>query len=216
MTGTAHPATSGTTEDQPAIRPTTRSGPDAGVGTLDEALIETGALDTAQIAAPRGAAGGEDDEPTPPVSGAVLQLLRSAVSLQAEDLLRTIGALALARHDVREWTGLIERDVRDLALLSSCAVAAGATLPAGLDGGQGDPDRPGSVIEGLLASHEALMDVLRQLAERCAEPRVCHTTRAVLDRREEEATVLRALGAGEGLPSHIQLVRGALPKYQAY
>lgn len=171
----------------------------AGQGTVDSSPLET---------AGRAA--------TPPeFSGAVLQLLRSAVTLQAEDLLRTIGALALERRDVREWTGLVERDVRDLALLASAAVAAGAQLPAGLDGGHGDPNHPNSVIEGLLASHEALMEVLRQLATRSPDPRLGYLSRSVLERREEQATVLRALGAGQGLPQEIKLVHGALPKYQA-
>ena len=172
---------------------------------METAAIDTQAVEAAALA-PAAA---------PKLSGAVLQLLRSAVALQAEDLLRTIGALALERRDVREWTGLVERDVRDLAFLASSAVAAGARLPAGLDGGSGDPSDPSSVIEGLLASHEALMGVLRQLAQRCPDRRVRYTTRTVLERREEEATVLRALGAGRGLPAHVQLVHGALPKYQA-
>lgn len=162
-----------------------------------------------------GPAGSDVAGSRPVVSDTVRQLLRSAVALQAEDLLRTIGALALEQRDVREWTAMVERDVRDLAFLSSCAVAAGARLPAGLDGGGGDPERPGSVIEGLLASHEALMDVLGQVSTRCSDPRISSTARAVLDRREEEATVLRALGAGAGLPDQVRFVQGALPKYQA-
>jgi hypothetical protein len=158
--------------------------------------------------------------PPPParpvaLDGAVRQLLRSAVSLQAEDLLRTIGALALEQRDVRKWSALVERDVRDLSFLATCAVAAGADLPAGFDGGRGDPDQPGSVIEGLLASHDAIMSVLRQLARRTDDPHILHTVRDVLDRREEEATVLRGLGAGQGLPDHERLVHGVLPKYQA-
>lgn len=189
------------------------SGPGGGItaaSTLDESLMETASIDTQAVEAAAQAPAA-----TPKLSGAVLQLLRSAVALQAEDLLRTIGALALERRDVREWTGLVERDVRDLAFLASAAVAAGARLPAGLDGGRGDPSDPNSVIEGLLASHEALMSVLRQLAQRCPDPRVRYATRTVLERREEEATVLRALGAGRGLPQHVPLVHGALPKYQA-
>jgi hypothetical protein len=212
MTGSAPSATTAATaKDQAPLRPVAAPG----VEPLDEALIETGALDAEQIAAAVREARQVDRQDPAPLPGAVLQLLRSAVALQAEDLLRTIGALALAREDVREWTGLVERDVRDLAFLSSSAVAAGAQLPAGLDGGQGDPGHPGTVIEGLLASHEALMDVLRQLAQRCADPRVRYTVRTVLERREEEATVLRALGAGKGLPNEVQLVHGTLPKYQA-
>lgn len=153
--------------------------------------------------------------PQVPLDGAVRQLLRSAVSLQAEDLLRTIGALALEQRDVRKWSALVERDVRDLSFLATCAVGAGADLPAGFDGGRGDPDSPGSVIEGLLASHDALLDVLRQLVRRTTDPAIQHTVRDVLDRREEEATVLRGLGAGHGLPEVERLIHGALPKYQA-
>ena len=187
-------------------------------GSLDESLIETGSIDAHAVGSTDAhAVGSTAQEPaaTPPPSGAVLQLLRSAVALQAEDLLRTIGALAQEQRDVREWTGLVERDVRDLAFLASAAISAGARMPAGLDGGGGDSSHPNSVIEGLLASHEALMGVLRQVAQRCTDPRVRYTTRTVLDRREEEATVLRALGAGQGLPQEVQLVQGALPKYQA-
>jgi hypothetical protein len=147
-------------------------------------------------------------------NGAVLQLLRSAVTLQAEDLLRTIGAMALEQRDVRSWSSLVERDVRDLAFLAACAVDAGASLPAGFDGGVGDPDDPSSVMEGLLASHEALMNVLRQLAATARDPQLRHTVADVLGRREEEATVLRALGAGQGVPDDARLVQGALPKYQ--
>jgi hypothetical protein len=142
-------------------------------------------------------------------------LLRSAVALQAEDLLRTIGALAIEQRDLRQWSAMIERDVRDLAVLASCAVAAGASLPAGFDTGRGDPADPGSVIEGLLVSHEALMRVLRQVVEACEDPQLRHTVGDVLDRREEEAAVLRALGAGHGVPALERLVHGALLKFQA-
>ncbi|MBL8929560.1 MAG: hypothetical protein JNL54_05515 [Kineosporiaceae bacterium] len=146
-------------------------------------------------------------------NGVVRQLLRSAVALQAEDLLRTIGALAMEQHDVRQWGAMVERDVRDLSILASCAVEAGAALPAGFDGGTPDPNAPGSVIEGLLASHEALMSVLRQLADRADQPQIRHAVREVLDHRDEEAAVLRALGAGRGLPAMERLVHGALSKY---
>jgi hypothetical protein len=146
--------------------------------------------------------------------GALHQLLRSAVTLQAEDLIRTIGALAKDQRDVRSWSGHVERDVRDLALLASCAVSVGAKLPAGMDDGGGDPDDPSSVIEGLLASHEALVRVLRELAANAADPRVHRIVSDVLTRREEESTMLRALGAGSGLPAEQRLVHGNLPKYQ--
>jgi hypothetical protein len=150
-----------------------------------------------------------------PETGAVQQLLRSAVTLQAEGLMRTIGALAMQRDDVRQWSTLVERDVRDLSFLATCAVAAGAGLPAGLDGGGGDPEDPGSAIEGLLASHEALMGVLRQVVRRAGDPQVRHVARDVLDRREEEASTLRSLGAGQGLPAMERLVHGTLAKYQS-
>ncbi|MBK6873109.1 MAG: hypothetical protein IPG94_17570 [Kineosporiaceae bacterium] len=152
--------------------------------------------------------------PGPRVAGGVVrQLLRSAVTLQAEDLLRTIGAMAIEQRDVRQWTALVERDVRDLSRLASIAVAAGAALPAGFDGGTPDPNAPGSVMEGLLASHEALMSVLRQLAERADEPAIRRVVADVLDHRAEEAAVLRGLGAGHGLPAMERLVHGALSKY---
>jgi len=98
---------------------------------------------------------------TPP---STLQLLRSAVSLQAEGLLRTAGALSGVWGNVLDRTAWIERDARDLSALTTAAVAAGASLPAGLDSGAGDPDHPSSVVEGLLASHEALVRVLREIA----------------------------------------------------
>jgi hypothetical protein len=150
-----------------------------------------------------------------PLSGAARQLLRSAVSLQAEDILRTIGALAQKQRDVREWAPLVERDARDLALLAAVAVEVGAPLPAGLDGGLGDPDDPATVMEGLLASHEALMGVLGELVATCGNPRVARVVADVLERREEQATVMRALGAGVGLPAEQRLVQGAFSKYEA-
>jgi hypothetical protein len=92
------------------------------------------------------------------------QLLRSAVALQAEGLLRTAGALSGVWGNVLDRSAWIERDARDLSALTTAAVAAGASLPAGLDSGAGDPDHPSSVVEGLLASHEALVRVLREIA----------------------------------------------------
>ncbi len=156
-----------------------------------------------QTHAPRAAA----------LTGAERQLLRSAVSLQAEDLLRTIGALAQEQRDVRQWSALVEGDVRDLAVLATCAVRAGASLPAGFDTGSGDPGEPGSVIEGLLASHQALARVLTQLVG-TSDPRVAHIAGDVLARREEESLVLRGLGAGRGLPPQEDLIRGRLAKFQ--
>jgi hypothetical protein len=151
----------------------------------------------------------------PAADNAVLQLLRSATSLQAEDLLRTIGAMASRQYDLRQWSALVESQVRDLSFLATCAAAAGARLPAGFDGGSGDPTDPGSAVEGLLASHEALLEVLRQLATRTTDPHVRRIVCDVLDRREEEAAALRSLGAGHGLPAMERLVHGRLPKYQA-
>jgi hypothetical protein len=150
-----------------------------------------------------------------PLSGAARQLLRSAVSLQAEDILRTIGALAQKQRDVREWAPLVERDARDLALLAAVAVEVGTPLPAGLDGGLGDPDDPATVMEGLLASHEALMGVLGELVATCGNPKVARVVADVLERREEQATVMRALGAGVGLPAEQRLVQGSFSKYEA-
>ena len=148
------------------------------------------------------------------MSGAVRQLLRSAVSLQAEDILRTIGALAQQQRDVREWVALVEQDARDLAMLAAVSVRAGVMLPAGLDGGSGDPDDPATIMEGLLASHEALMGVLRELTTSCHDARVVKVVADVLDRRVEQATVMRALGAGIGLPAEQRLVQGAFSKYE--
>jgi len=150
-----------------------------------------------------------------PLTGVARQLLRSAVSLQAEDVLRTIGAMAQEQRDVREWAPLVERDARDLALLAAVAVEVGARLPAGLDGGIGDPDDPGSVMEGLLASHEALMNVLGELVATCADPKVVRVVGEVLERRQEQATVMRALGAGAGLPAEQRFVHGSFSKYEA-
>jgi hypothetical protein len=149
-----------------------------------------------------------------PMSGVVRQLLRSAVTLQAEDVLRTIGALAQQQRDVREWAAVVERDARDLALLASISVQVGVTLPAGLDSGSGDPDDPATIMEGLLASHEALMGVLREITTVCQDAKVVKLVSDVLERREEQATVMRALGAGIGLPAEQRLVQGALSKYE--
>lgn len=101
--------------------------------------------------------------------GVLRALLHSAVALQAEVLLRTVGALATAAHRSEprtgavDWVAWVERDVRDLGLLARAALDAGAALPAGLDVGSGDPDRPESLIEGLLAGHEAVLRALRDL-----------------------------------------------------
>jgi len=182
--------------------------------------------------------------PLPP--GVLAQLLRSAVALQAEGLLRTAGALSGVWGTVLDRTAWIERDARDLSALTSAAVAVGARLPAGLDAGAGDPNHPSSVVEGLLAGHQALVDVLRQIADSAgssgagddassgaaagspdggdngghdggtdggAEPWQA-VVRAVLDRREEEILLLRAVGAVGQLPAEESYLRGRPPRHR--
>ena len=148
-------------------------------------------------------------------AGVVRQLLRSAVSLQAEGVLRTAGALAGAWGGVLDRTAWIERDARDLSLLAAAAVAANAPLPAGVDSGAGDPDHPGSVVESLLAGHEALVRVLRQLADAPGDDEV-HAWRAavrgILSRREEEILLLRAVGACGRVPADERYMRGRPPR----
>jgi len=177
--------------------------------------------------------------PLPP--GVLAQLLRSAVALQAEGL-RTAGALSGVWGTVLDRTAWIERDARDLSALTSAAVAVGARLPAGLDAGAGDPNHPSSVVEGLLAGHQALVDVLRQIADSAgssgagddassgaaagspdggdnggtdggAEPWQA-VVRAVLDRREEEILLLRAVGAVGQLPAEESYLRGRPPRHR--
>jgi len=170
----------------------------------------------------------------PMPAGVLCQLLRSAVALQAESLLRTAGALAGAWGGVLDRTEWIERDARDLSALATAAVSAGARLPAGVDAGAGDPKLPSSVVEGLLAGHQALVSVLRQIAG--ANPAPTGADRAdadradadqlgdvaadswhrvvtgILDRREQEMVLLRAIGAQGDLPSEERYIRGVLPK----
>ena len=141
----------------------------------------------------------------PAAPGVVASLLRSAVALQAEDLLRTIGALAVAAQRSEgtaahvDWIGWVERDVRDLGHLARAALEVGATLPAGLDVGGGDPARPETVIEGLLAGHEAVLSVLRHLdAVGGTEPWNAVVGR-ITARREAEAAALRVT-VGDGSP----------------
>jgi hypothetical protein len=146
--------------------------------------------------------------------GVISQLLRSAVSLQAEGVLRTAGALAGAWGGVLDRTAWIERDARDLSLLAAAAVAADVPLPAGVDTGAGDPGHPGSVVESLLAGNEALVHVLRQLADVCDDGG--HgwgaTVQGILSRREEEILLLRAVGASGRLPVEEQYMRGRPPR----
>jgi len=197
----------------------------AGTSTLltegtatEDAPVLTGEPDP-RLTAPRRA--------VPP--GVITQLLRSAVALQAEGVLRTAGALSGAWGGVLDRTQWIERDARDLSVLAAAAVAARAPLPAGVDSGAADPDHPGSVVEGLLAGHQALVAVLRQLsdaAETTDTTDAADTTtdaacpagwlgavRDILARREEEILLLRAVGATGRLPAEAVYRRGRPPRH---
>jgi hypothetical protein len=151
----------------------------------------------------------------PVPAGVITQLLRSAVCLQAEGVLRTAGALAGAWGGVLDRTEWIERDARDLSVLAAAAVAAKVPLPAGVDTGAGDPQHPGSVVESLLAGHEALVHVLRELDGAPGDD-VTHPWRGVvrdiLSRREEEILLLRAVGACGRLPVEERYLRGRPPR----
>ena len=147
--------------------------------------------------------------------GVVAQLLRSAVALQAEGLLRAAGALSGVWGGVLDRTEWIERDARDLAALAAAATQAKAPLPAGVDSGAGDPEHPSSVVEGLLAGHEALVVVLRQLATAGGDEQDrpwLSLVDAILSRREEEMVLLRAVGAAGRLPAEEEYVRGVPPR----
>jgi hypothetical protein len=147
--------------------------------------------------------------------GVVTQLLRSAVALQAEGLLRAAGALSGAWGGVLDRTEWIERDARDLAALAAAASQAKVPLPAGVDAGAGDPAHPSSVVEGMLAGHEALVAVLRELAsaERDEQARPwLALIDSILSRREEEMVLLRAIGAAGRLPAEEAYVRGKPPR----
>ena len=154
--------------------------------------------------------------PLPPA--VIHQLLRSAVALQAEGVLRTAGALAGAWGGVLDRTEWIERDARDLGELVAVAVAAHVPLPAGVDAGAADPAHPGSVVESLLAGHEALVHVLRQLDDAPAgdggeEGAAWRgAVRGILGRREQEMDLLRAVGACGRLPEDEQYRRGRPPR----
>lgn len=147
--------------------------------------------------------------------GVIRQLLRSAVALQAEGLLRTAGALAGAWGGVLDRTEWIERDARDLVALASAASAAKVPLPAGVDAGAGDPEYPDSVVEGMLAAHEALVTVLRQLVlaggDEGSRPWLA-LVNAILSRREEDMIFLRAVGAAGQLPREEAYVHGSPPR----
>jgi hypothetical protein len=147
--------------------------------------------------------------------GVVGQLLRSAVALQAEGLLRAAGALSGIWGGVLDRTEWIERDARDLAALAAAASEAKVPLPAGVDAGAGDPDHPDSVVEGMLAGHEALVDVLRQLVTAGGDERTrpwLALINAILSRREEEMVLLRAIGAAGRLPQEESYVHGVPPR----
>ncbi len=137
--------------------------------------------------------------------GVVRQLLHSAVAVQAEDLLRALGALAVAAHRSAgtaapvDWISWVERDVRDLGELARTALAAGASLPAGLDVGGGDPERPETVVEALLAGHEEVLRVLRTLAEVGDHEAWHDVVSRIVARREAEAVALRVT-VGVGTP----------------
>jgi hypothetical protein len=129
--------------------------------------------------------------------GVVRQLLRSAVALQAEDLLRVIGALAVAAHRSQgsaggvDWISWVERDVRDLGRLARAALEVGARLPAGLDVGEGDPARPETLIEGLLIGHEEVLKVLRELDAVGGDEPWNEVVARIVARREAEVAALR-------------------------
>jgi hypothetical protein len=147
--------------------------------------------------------------------GVVSQLLRSAVALQAEGLLRTAGALSGIWGGVLDRTEWIERDARDLAALAAAASEAKVPLPAGVDAGAGDPDHPSSVVEGMLAGHEALVTVLRQLVTVGGDEQTrpwLALINAILSRREEEMALLRAVGAAGRLPQDESYVHGVPPR----
>jgi hypothetical protein len=146
-------------------------------------------------------------------AGVIRQLLRSAVALQAESVLRTAGALSGAWGGVLDRTEWIERDARDLGALATAAVAAGVSLPAGVDAGAGEPGHPSSVVEGLLAGHEALTRVLRELTEADRDHAAWRqVVDSILTRREEEMVLLRAVGAAGELPGEENYMHGRPPR----
>jgi hypothetical protein len=206
-----------------ATRPQLVSGSDSDEDRDMTAAIETAAIGTAAIGtAAIGTAAIGTQLPASSVGqarslpdGVIQQLLRSAVALQAEGLLRTAGALAGAWGGVLGRTERIERDARDLVALATAASAAKVPLPAGVDAGAGDPEHPGSVVEGLLAAQEALVTVLRQLAlaggDENSRPWLA-LINAILSHREEEMIFLRAVGAAGRLPSEEVYVRGNPPR----
>ena len=161
----------------------------------------------------------------PPVPAGVLaHLLTSAVALQAESLLRAAGALSSVCNgtpDRTEWieTGWIERDARDFSALATAAVAVGARPPAGGDIGAADPGRPHTAAESMLAGHQALIRVLREIADADVSQDVRETAppwrRVVLDllhRKERETELLRAVGAQGDLPPEPVYHRGVPPR----
>lgn len=178
--------------------------------TLDLVAAPSSTSSTAPAAAPSPVpVPDEDAGPAAPArtrtlpDGVVRHLLHSAVALQAESLLRTIGVLAFAAHRSEgsaaavDWIAWVERDVRDLGRLARAALDRGATLPAGLDVGGGDPERPETVVEGLLAGHEEVLRVLRDLDTLAGEDEWHDVVSRIVARRAAEAAALRvSVGPG--------------------
>lgn len=173
------------------------------------------------VDAPERAAGTvvQQSEPRPTErslpDGVISQLLRSAIALQAEGLLRTAGALSGTWGAILDRSEWIERDARDLAALAAAATAAKVPLPAGVDTGAGDPDHPSSVVEGMLAAHEVQVRILRELADAGGDPNTrpwLPLVAEILGRREEEMLLLRAVGAAGNLPAEEGYVRGCPPR----
>ncbi len=182
--------------------------------------VSQGEVSQGEVSQGEAAAGGTAVPARRPVPrGVICQLLRSAVSLQAEGVLRTAGALAGAWGGVLDRTEWIERDARDLSVLAAAAVAADVPLPAGVDTGAADPAHPGSVVESLLVGHEALVRVLRQLDDAPVDSAPGDRSqvwrgvvRGILSRREEEILLLRAVGACGDLPPDERYLRGRPPR----
>lgn len=148
-------------------------------------------------------------------AGAIRQLLRCAVALQAEDVLRRIGAVAaLGLSPADGLPGRLEQEVRDLAALAALAHLTGAGLPAGMDCGRADPQRPQSVIEGLLASRQALTGILRELlatGDASGLPPWRHVVAEVLARRQAETAALGRVRGPADQSAEVAPVTGTFP-----
>jgi hypothetical protein len=219
--GTSTTTLTDPTADEPALTRTVHDDAVFDDAVFDDAVLDDAVLDErlGSYVQPGAEAFVAPALPRRPLSpGVVRQLLRSAVALQAEGVLRTAGALAGAWGGVLDRTEWIQRDARGLGMLAAAAVDAQVPLPAGVDTGAGDPDRPGSVVESLLAGHEALVGVLRQLADATAEgepaepPSWRGAVRGILSRREEEILLLRAVGAVGDVPADERYVHGRPPR----